>query len=246
MSAAPGPQLRWISLDAEAARLSAYASLLDTEERTRAGRYAFEQDRRRFTITRAVLRITLADALGIAPAALRFGSTPYHKPFVAWPREGRGLHFNVSHAGDFALIATAQRHSIGVDVERVRDDVDCAQMAERIFSTRERAALAEVAQTARPRAFFDLWTRKEAYVKARGLGLSLPLDSFDVALNHPKTANAARSLLLATRPDAGDVARWTVRALPAPAGYVAAFAYAVGADAGIGADAGAEREAISA
>jgi 4'-phosphopantetheinyl transferase len=96
-------------------------------------------------------------------------------------------------------------------------------LAVRFFSPRERAALAVLAPGVRARAFFDVWTRKEAYVKARGLGLAMPLDSFDVA-----AAPAATDALLATRPDSGDAARWTVRDLAAPPGYAAALASAAG------------------
>ena len=163
--------------------------------------------------------MTLARALRVMPTAIEFDFTPHGKPFVAWPREGRSLHFSVSHAGDFALIGIAWRHPLGVDVERVRDGIDHARMAERIFSPHERTALADIQAAMRAQAFFGVWTRKEAYVKAHGLGLSMPLDSFDVAV-----AQASSEWLLATRPDPDEAARWSVQALAAPPGYAAAIA----------------------
>ncbi len=221
MKAAPGGlRLRWIRFDDYATSLGAYATLLDDGERTRADRYAFDRDRRHFVITRALLRMTLAEALGRAPADLRFDFGPQDKPFLARPRAGSALQFNVSHAGDVAVIATAWHHLVGVDVERVRADIAFATVAERLFSPRERAELADVASASRVRAFFNIWTRKEAYIKAHGLGLSMPLDSFDVAV-----APSASEALVATRPDPGDAARWSVRPLSAPPGYVAAVAY---------------------
>jgi 4'-phosphopantetheinyl transferase len=213
------PRLVWVDLDQHAVRLPVYTDLLDADERIRALGYVFDEDRARFVISRAVLRITLADALRTAPAALRFDYTPQHKPILAWPREGRSLHFNVSHAGSFAVIALAWHRPVGVDIERMRTGIDYMQMAERVFSLRERRLLAGTDPAARAHVFFHVWTRKEAYIKARGFGLAIPLDSFDVALS-PVSPQA----LLATRPDPGEVARWVVRGLPAPIGYAAAVA----------------------
>jgi 4'-phosphopantetheinyl transferase len=218
-----GLQLRWIRFGEQTAHVPAYANLLDADERRRAEAFVFDRDRRRFTIARALLRITIAHALDLTPQELAFDYGPWHKPSLAWPPRGRELQFNVSHAGDVAVIVTAWHRPVGVDVECVRADLDHAQLAVRFFSPRERAALAVLAPGVRARAFFDVWTRKEAYVKARGLGLSMPLDSFDVA-----AAPAATDALLATRPDSGDAARWTVRALAAPPGYAAALASATG------------------
>lgn len=213
-------RLRWINFDDHTE--AAYLNALDAGEQRRARTYVFARDRRQFVVTRAILRAMLADALGTMPAALRFGHGPHNKPCVAWPPAGKALRFNVSHAGGFAVIALSRHHIVGVDVEQVRADLDFAQVAERLFSPRERAELADVAPPMRPGAFFNVWTRKEAYIKARGLGLSLPLDSFDVA-----AAPAAADVLVATRPDSDDAARWSVQALSAPPGYVAAVAYSV-------------------
>jgi 4'-phosphopantetheinyl transferase len=219
------PRFYWITFDDHVARLPAHTDLLDPGERARADSYTFAEDRRRFVITRAFLRLTLADTLRTAPSALTFDYAPQRKPFLMWPREGRALHFNVSHSGDHAVIATAWHRPIGVDVERVRGDIDYAQIAERVFSPRERAALAGVDPAARADTFFQVWTRKEAYVKAQGLGLSIPLDSFDVAHDGIAQTEISPESLLATRPDPDEAARWSVRALAAPRGYAAALAY---------------------
>jgi 4'-phosphopantetheinyl transferase len=161
--------------------LAQFEPLLAPEEREWVRRLHFERDRRRYAIGRLSLRWLLGVHLGADPAEIRFRPGPYGKPAIAAPGDVRGLRFSASYSGDLALFAVAREIEVGVDVERVRADVDVEQIAATFFSNGEREALRGLAGDVRLRAFFTCWTRKEAYVKALGVGLSLPLDSFDVS-----------------------------------------------------------------
>ena len=130
------------------------------------------------------------------------------------------LEFNLSHSGDFALIAVTQAHKVGVDVECIRSDIELESMARRFFSPIEVSELMSLLADQRLVGFFNCWTRKEAYIKAHGLGLSLPLDSFDVSLTPGEPA-----ILRATRPDAEEAARWTIIPLEVAPGYSAAVSF---------------------
>ena len=116
------------------------------------------------------------------------------------------------------MLAFCLERDIGVDVELIRSNLDCDLLAKRYFSPAEQKALAALPLSERREGFFICWTRKEAYIKSHGAGLSLPLDSFDVSV-----ARGERNALLATRPDAGEAAAWSLRELDAGDGYVAAL-----------------------
>jgi 4'-phosphopantetheinyl transferase len=149
---------------------------------------------------------------------VQFQYNEFGKPLLAG-----GLHppvqFNVSHSGDLVLVALSRGRAVGVDVEYMRMDIATEEIAARFFSAAECSALATVAPALRYAAFFACWTRKEAYLKARGDGLSLVLSQFDVSL---LPGDEAR--LLATRHDATEVHRWNLRALDGGDGYQAALA----------------------
>ncbi len=149
---------------------------LSPDEAARAMRYHRFIDRERFKRGRGVLRALLGLYLGRAPDAVALTANAHGKPLLA----SSSLCFNVAHSDDLALYAFAKRRRVGVDVERVHDDGDWRSIAVHFFSAREQQALSTLSGPALMAAFFAIWTRKEAYVKARGLGLSLPLDSFDV------------------------------------------------------------------
>jgi len=125
----------------------------------------------------------------------------------------RGLTFSVSHADGMAAFAFTRNRMIGVDVESIRKSFDTSGIAERFFSEAERAALQNLPAHKRHQAFFRCWTRKEAYIKALGEGLSYPLHRFDVSISENEPA------LLATRPNPAEAGRWLLRTLPVPAGY---------------------------
>jgi len=190
---------------------------LSADERARATRFHFSRDRQYFTATRALLRMILGSYLGSDPRALVFRYLEKEKPSLSFPSESR-VEFNVSHSGDVALLAFARDRALGVDVEHLRENFDHAAIARRFFSEQEQRQLEALAPSERYHGFFRCWTRKEAYIKALGTGLSLPLNQFDVSLK-AGDANA----LLSTRPDAAEAARWSLQEVPAGNGYVAAL-----------------------
>lgn len=205
-------------LDASAEEVNTYYRLLSSEEQERALRFRVERPRTEFVLTRGTLRTLLAQYLGITPQEVQFRYEVRGKP--ALEGESR-LCFNVSHTDGLALMAFVMRRTIGIDVENLVRGVDGQRLAERFFSERERQALRPLRGDELQAAFFRCWTRKEAYIKAKGDGLSLALPEFDVSI-----AEHDRDALLATRPDPSEAARWTVCDVPMGTGYVAAVAVA--------------------
>lgn len=206
--------LAWLELPAE--RLERLRGTLAPDERERAARFRFERDRRRFVAARGMLRELLGRYAGRDPASIAFDLNAYGKPSLPNALAG-GLRFNLSHAHEVALLAVSRGRDLGVDIEHFRPDLPLA-IADRYFSPGELADLRSVPEPLRPTAFLNCWTRKEAYIKARGEGLSLALDSFDVTLIPGEPAR-----LLEVRGALSDTRRWSLRALPAPAGYCAAI-----------------------
>jgi 4'-phosphopantetheinyl transferase len=203
----------------DAAWIPAFSRVLSADEREKAARFHFEADRSRFVLGRGMMRHVLARRLHRSPDELRFEYGPFGKPALA-PGGSKGrLQFNLSHSGDLILLAVAIDRAIGIDVERMRTDISHTGIAERFFSAAERSSLAGLPPSARAAAFCACWTRKEAFIKATGVGLSLPLDQFDVSL---APGEAAR--LMATRPDPAEAQRWTLLELPAGPDYKAAAA----------------------
>jgi 4'-phosphopantetheinyl transferase len=190
---------------------------LSAAERARADRFRFPADRDRFVASHAALRAILASYLEVAPAALIFGEGVHGKPLVEAPDAGCALRFSLSHSGDIAVVAVSRGRDVGVDVERVRALDDLDGFAARYFSPAERDALARVPSGERPRAFFEIWTLKEAYLKSCGEGLLRALDAFDV------TVGDAPPRLAAVRDRPGDEARWTAAHLDLGGEYVAAL-----------------------
>jgi 4'-phosphopantetheinyl transferase len=169
----------------------ALAVLLSQAESQRAQRFIREQDRRRFVVARARLRELLGARLGVRPRDVEFAYGAHGKPALA-PGGDPGLCFNVSHCGSLAVYGFAEGRAIGVDVEAVRAMRDQDDIARRFFSPRESAAYFAVAPLERPLAFFNCWTRKEAFIKAIGDGLHYPLDSFAVSLRPDEPARILR------------------------------------------------------
>ena len=195
-----------------------WEEILSADESVRAARFHFAQDRQYFTATRALLRMILGAYMDSDPRKLVFHYSEKEKPSLAPAHSVSTLEFNVSHSGGMALLAFSRERLLGVDVEQLRVDFDHAAIARRFFSEQERHQLAELAPGERFHGFFRCWTRKEAYIKAQGAGLSLPLDQFDVSLR-PGEKNA----LLATRPDPAEAAQWSLREVPVRDGYIAAL-----------------------
>lgn len=199
-----------VDLDAGVPAGLALAPRLPEEERRRAERYHFARDRERFLAGRAALRGILAGYLGGAPESVALGRGPLGKPCLLGARGG--LEFNLAHAQACALLAVARGRRVGVDVESLRLGERSLDVARRFFAPAEVARLVATAEDARAPTFVRCWTRKEAYVKARGDGLSLPLQQFQVPL-----APAATRALMASVEGPEEVARWTLREItPAP------------------------------
>ena len=192
---------------------------LSSDERDRAERFVFENDRRRFVTCRGLLRDLLARYLGADPAGLTFYYGPKGKPFLAAPFDRIDLRFNLAHSEDLAIFAFTRGAAVGVDVERVRDIPDMADLAERVFSAREKAAYGALPDNEKRTAFFRGWTRKEAFIKALGDGLSFPLDGFEVS---PGPGSPARSISIDG--DETEARRWSVRDLSPAPGFVGAIA----------------------
>jgi 4'-phosphopantetheinyl transferase len=203
------------SLDARS-DISAMRSLLDANEFNRARRFVHERDRTRFIVAHAVTRRVLGGYLGVSPTSLTFGAGPYGKPCLLEP--AADIRFNLSHAADRGLLAVSRGRELGIDIEEQKA-IDVLALADRCFSQRERAALASLPEARRLTAFYRGWTRKESFVKANGIGLSCPLQEFDVSLEE-----MAGNLLL--NDETGLTVRdcWTIQSLSAPAGFTAAIA----------------------
>lgn len=168
----------WTDLDAAASALPRWIDLLDSTETVRAARFRFERDRHRYIACHGILRVLLGRAIGRAPADLRFDVTGYGKQSL----RDSTLRFNISHSHQLALFAISRDITVGCDIELQDERFLAENIPEHFFSAAEIAEWNALPPTERLAGFFAGWTRKEAYIKARGLGLSLPLNSFDVAL----------------------------------------------------------------
>lgn len=208
-----------VVLDRPEGQVRELETLLCEDERRRADSFHFEKDRKHYVVSRGALRSILGGYLERPPARLRFSYNDFGKPFLAGEGGEAGLRFNLSHSRGLALCALTRGREVGVDVEYVRADVNVAEIAPSFFSPGEVAALDSLPAHARTRAFFACWTRKEAYIKARGRGLSLPLDGFTVSLKPGEPA-----ALLDVAGDPPERARWRLHDLEAGAGYAAALA----------------------
>lgn len=197
---------------AEVARLR---GLLARDERDRANRYRFERDRSRYIVGRAALRLLLARYLGAEPDELEIRYGEFGKPYL-----DDGPSFNLSHSGPVALYAFAAAGELGIDVELDDADLSREHIAERFFSPAEVSVLRSLPAEVQPRAFLTCWTRKEAFIKARGDGLSLALDSFDVTLAPDVPASILRTAWCSEEP-----AQWNIEDLSdRRAGCIAAVA----------------------
>jgi 4'-phosphopantetheinyl transferase len=192
-----------------------WSSLAD-DERRKAADFLFEGDRKRFVVARGVLRTLLGCYLGRHPDSLGFGHNPYGKPYLAGDY---GIRFSTAHSHGLVLLAFARDRDVGVDIERVRADLDLEGIAARCFSPGEIASLHSLRNGLRERAFYACWTRKEALAKAEGKGLALPLRRFDVT-----PTPATRAMVLESRGAPLGSTKWTLRELTPDPGYVAALA----------------------
>ena len=197
-------------------QLARLRELLTPDERERAARFHFERDRDRYAIARAILRDLLASYIGTSQFA--FATNNHGKPSLEPPHHP--LEFNVSHSGDLVLFGFTRTCEIGVDVERIRPDFATLEIANRFFAPDEAKVLAGLSERERTAAFFNCWTRKEAYIKARGVGLSLGLSTFAVTL---KSSELPALVRVDADPDAPN--RWTILDLAVGDDYRAAAAF---------------------
>ena len=216
----PGTIHVWsIRLDPPAAQVERLGRFLATDEWARANRFRFEKHRRQYTVGRGALRVLLAAYLRIRPEEVQFVYGPRGKPFLAPSLAAAGLQFNLSNSDELALVGFVLGPEIGVDVEYLRPMEDCEQIAERFFSESERRVLRGIPFPTKQEAFFNCWTRKEAYLKAVGEGLAAPLDSFDVTL-----APGDPPRMLTLEGDAERAARWSLHHLRPADHYIGAVA----------------------
>ncbi|MEZ4868234.1 MAG: 4'-phosphopantetheinyl transferase superfamily protein [Caldilineaceae bacterium] len=203
--------------DAQSGR---FAELLSADEAARAARFYFARDAQHYTVGRATLRLILSHYLGMPPTILRFVYNSYGKPGLLANQNPAGLTFNLSHSGGRALCAVTYGHAIGIDLEEMRA-LDYLAMAATVFSPYEQAVLHNLPVAQQATAFFNGWTRKEAYIKAHGQGLSMPLADFDVTLAPDEPVR-----LVATRPDPTEAQRWSLYGWSPAEQWVAALAVA--------------------
>lgn len=192
------------------------ASLLSTDESERAGRFRFERDRNRYVLARGALRDVLAGYLHLPAGAIRFTYNTFGKPTIT---DGEGCAFNLSHSGDLALIAVTDHASVGIDVEQRSRQVDIEGLTRRFFCPSEAGVILGLAGEEQRQAFFNGWTRKEAFLKARGIGVTLGLQTFEVTVRPGDTAR-----LLSVHGDEDEARSWTLQALEPGPGYAAAVA----------------------
>jgi len=194
--------------------LGLYKSL-SQDETEKAARLHFDKHKRSYVICRGLLRSILAGYLGLRPAEILIQYGTQGKPFL----QNRAVRFSLSHSEDRVLFAFSRSCELGIDLEYVRELPDAEQLARRFFAPSEYIEFCGTTPAIRTRAFFCCWTRKEAYIKATGLGLSLPLDSFQV----PAVAEQPAQLRITTGPDA-QLSGWSLRHLDPAPGYVGALA----------------------
>jgi 4'-phosphopantetheinyl transferase len=168
------------SLDWSGAILNRLENTLNAQERKRAERFLVPHARDRFVVARGILRELLGAYLGLDAAKVRLGYGPQGKPFLS-PEHNSRICFSVSHSHEMGLFVFASGQEVGVDVEQVKTNFRGMEIATHFFSEEETAGLAKLPPKLAEEAFFGCWTRKEAYVKARGQGLSVPLRSFTVS-----------------------------------------------------------------
>lgn len=201
------------SLDLEKEALGGCTSILSEDEKLRASRFLFPRDRDHFIAARGVLRQLLGKYLDCSPAQMEFEYGPHGKPALCTPDGGAPIRFNLSHSHGLAVYAFASNRELGIDLEPIRPEFAGENIAERHFSTRELDEWHRLPPELRAEAFFLCWTRKEAYVKARGEGLQIPLASFSVTLT-PGQPEELHSL---------DAAKWRLHSFQPAQEYAAAL-----------------------
>lgn len=206
-----------VDLGRAAAEVGRLEPLLSPTEAARAARFRFPVDRDRFIAGRATLRRILSRYLAVAPADLALEYGARGKPLLAEANNPHDLRFNLAHSHELMLCALGRGRELGIDVEYLRDDVDVDTIAQSFFAQQEIAALQKVPVHLKKQAFFTCWTRKEAYVKACGQGLSLPLDKFTVPVLDGDPMH------LQSEEEPAKLTKWRLENLATEPGYAAAL-----------------------
>ena len=201
------------SLNCNDVILSKLEATLSSDEKSRAGRYVFDSDRKHFIVARGILRQLLGAYMNLPPAQLRFCYGPQGKPELDPEHFQSAPRFNLSHSHGLALYAFSHGRELGIDIEKVAPDFAGDDIAKKFFSATELAELRNLPPEQRDEGFFLCWTRKEAYIKARVGGLQIPLHSFTVSLA-PGKPESLQSI---------DSSRWTLRGLQPMPEYAAAI-----------------------
>lgn len=200
-------------------RLHYLKHILSTDELQRANRFNFETDRNRFITAHGILRTILGHYLNISADKLHFSYGRYGKPTLVDNISQKIVHFNVSHSSGLVLYAITRYSEVGIDIERIRPIDHMDQIAECYFSEQEKTAFRSLPENQKQEAFFAYWTRKEAFIKATGRGLSYPLNTFTVSL-----APGLSSINIITHDNRLERSNWSLRELQPGPGYIAAVA----------------------
>lgn len=208
-------------LDIPSDALSRLTATLSPPEQERAARFRFEQHRNPFVAAHGLLRLLLSRYLQTEPSAVQFAYGAHGKPSLAARGASSGLHFNLTHSENLALLAVTRAAPLGVDVEQIRMPADADQLVARFFSARENAAFQSLPAAQKPVAFFNLWTRKEAWLKATGEGIGYLLNRVEVSFLSNEPAR-----LLALPDNSAPLTHWALHDLSPAPGFAAALAIA--------------------
>lgn len=206
------------SLDQPENPVRRLSHLLSTNERAKAERYHFERHKRRYVVSQAVLRLILGRHLDIDPQEIGFKHGPNGKPFVTQMLEGASVYFNLSHSHELAIYAVTLGRELGIDLEFIRPVTDAEPIIERYFSNQEKIVFRALAPEEKQEAFFNAWTRKEAYLKGIGAGLNNSLDGFTVSLAPGEPAQ-----LLHVEGEKDEPSKWSLQSLIPAEGYIGAL-----------------------
>ena len=201
-----------VRLDDASVDLDRAGALISPDERERAARFKFERDRRRYLVAHLALHEILRCYLPGAAPGLSFDLGANGKPKLPQPLNPSGIEFNLSHSNEMALLAVCHQREVGVDIEFVKEQFEFQEVAERFFTATEVAALRGLPPDLQRQAFFKCWTSKEAFLKAKGTGLSGELDEVKISLTADQRVQIA-----------ADVAGWSLTELNPVDGYQAAF-----------------------
>lgn len=196
--------LSWLSLPRFEAYFDEFEARLSADERQRSTRFRVASARHRFVLARTLLRRRLGDSLNVNPTALVFANGERGKPHMVTPDLARPPHFNLSHSGDVVVLAVSPTE-VGVDVESMREVANAERLARRFFSPAEHKIVHGLKVADRGHAFLRIWTQKEAYLKATGLGVGMPLREVET-----ESDPEAPPRLLAIAGDRDEAGRWTL------------------------------------